>query len=283
MRIGIIGTENTHTLHYLRMLNGERRHPAMAVHALWGADAGEAENLADIHGVPMVAQTPEELADEVDAVIVTDRHGGHHRRHALPALSLGKPVFVDKPLACDVEDATAILRAARDAGAPVMSVSALRYQPDTARLRADLARVGDARQVFATGPADPDNPNGGAFFYGVHTVELALALAGGAVVEELHIQVDHESALAIGRVHGVQLVIGLVRPDATGEVPFHAQVVGPRGMASRTIDVTDAYLAPVLDRFVAMVRTGEPPLGAEEMLTSVRITAAIDEAWSACR
>lgn len=280
MRVGIIGTESNHTIHYLRMLNQEARHRGIRVEGLWGTDPKLTRELADTYQVADVVDAPDDLLGKVDAVIVADRHGDDHRPHAVPFLSAGTPVFVDKPLACSVTDAEAVIAAARSRGTPVMSLSALRYQPDTQRLGADIADIGEPRVVVATGQAAPDSPFGGAIFYGIHTVELALELAGGGCVEDIHVQSDTDSVTVTAQVNQAQVVIGLVRPAPGAKMPFCAHIVGRGGAVSGRIDVGPDYLAPVLDRFVGMLRTGEVPLTADEMLTSVRIAAAVNEVWS---
>ena len=121
MRIGIIGTENSHTDHIIDHLNVERRAGDTRVVALSGGASERNEKLRDTGQIERLVDTPTDLLGLVDAVIFTDRHGGLHREHAVPFLAEGLPVFVDKPLACTEADARAIVAAAREHDAPLTS------------------------------------------------------------------------------------------------------------------------------------------------------------------
>ncbi|WP_163570942.1 Gfo/Idh/MocA family protein [Fodinicola feengrottensis] len=167
-RIGIIGTESSHVDHMVRYFNVERNADDARVVAIAQANR-------DV-GVARVVERAEDLLGLVDAVIVADRDGRRHAAQAIPFLRAGIPTFVDKPLAANVEDAEAIIRTAVDSGTPLTSFSALRWHPDFLALPA-VRPV----SVVATGPVDPASPYAGIFFYGIHPVELALALAPGPI------------------------------------------------------------------------------------------------------
>jgi predicted dehydrogenase len=63
----------------------------------------------------------------VDLVMITT-HSHQHREPALRALAGGKKVYLDKPLAHDLEDCDAILSAEREHGEPVMLGFTRRYE-----------------------------------------------------------------------------------------------------------------------------------------------------------
>jgi hypothetical protein len=208
----------------------------------------------------------------VDAVIITDRHGGQHAAHALPLLAAGLPVLVDKPLAVTVADAEAMVRAAERHGTPLTSYSALRWLPEVRSLIGDTA----PSAVAATGPVDPDSPHGGIHFYGVHPVEMALALCQGDV-GAVQVTRTPETIIASAAVGGTAVTVTMIRPDPK-PVPFHLVVVGEDCSLSTVQPVLDDhYLYPGLDAFFAMVRSGVPPIPYDELLRSVRFLAAVPE------
>ena len=93
------------------------RHPSVRYLAVSDKDPARASNLAE--SVAANFSTGDNLEaisrPEVDAVIVsTPEHG--HAEPILQALKLGKPVFVEKPLALTLEDADEIVAAAEAAG-----------------------------------------------------------------------------------------------------------------------------------------------------------------------
>lgn len=270
MRIGLVGTESDHAEDALRMLNREGRYPGFTVAALWGAEADRARTrlLAHCHGVAEIVAEPDGMLGKVDAVIVGARDGRLHLQHALPYLEAGLPVFIDKPLACSVADAQQLLDAATATRAPVLSASALRWQADTEQLK---RTTGPFEQVAVTGSFYPDSPYGGSIFYGVHTVELALELAG-AGIEDLEVTLATADALTIaGRVGATQVEMRMIRPAEGEGTSFRAELASPAGRTGGPVNLPKDYMAPVLDRFVAMLKSGVAPLSRDQLLAPVRV------------
>ncbi len=270
MRIGIVGTESDHAEDLLRLVNQARRWSGCEVVALWGAEVDRVRTaaLASGYGVRVV-EAPGDLLGTVDAVAVLGRQAGEHAGYALPFLAAGMPVIVDKPLAAGVADAERMLKAAAASRAPLLSASALRWQPDTVQLKREIAGKAVER-IVATGTFYPDSPYGGLIFYGVHIVELALELAGP--VNEVRVVEAGETALTLaGWAGGIEVEMRMVRPQGDEGSSFHATVRTDAGEIKRPIALAPDYMAPVFDRFIAMANGGPPALSAEQMLASVRL------------
>lgn len=277
MHIGIIGTENTHVDHIVDHLNVRRLGGEARIVALSGGASERNEKLRAKGGIATLVERPEDLLGLVDAVIITDRHGGLHRRHAVPFLTEGLPVFVDKPLACSLADAEAIVAAARSYDAPLTSSSAVRWVPDTDALAAQAAELGEPQLVMTTGPADPASPYGGICFYGIHPVDVAMRLAPGEV-GEIRVERSASTVVATVQVGAARVVVNLVAPGPQGDVPFHGMVVGRHGIAADTLKLGKSYVAPGLEAFLEMTRTGRPPIDYADLLRPVKILDAISAA-----
>ncbi|MFI0717542.1 Gfo/Idh/MocA family oxidoreductase [Streptomyces sp. NPDC021224] len=277
MRIGIVGTESSHVDQFVDLLNIKGAGGGARVVALSGGASERNEVLRARGAVEHVVGGPGEMVGLVDAVVVADRDGGLHREHAVPFLAAGLPVLVDKPLARTVADAEAIVAAARAYGAPLTSYSALRLLPATDALVAEAAGLGAAQVVVASGPADPEGPYGGVFFYGIHPVDVALRLAPGPL-GDVRVERCADTVTATAVAGATRVVVNLVRPTATAQVPFHVLVVAREGVAQRTLDLGADYLLPALTAFLAMARTGRPPVPYEDLLRPVRLLQEIDAA-----
>jgi predicted dehydrogenase len=277
MRLGVVGTESSHVELVIRHLNLERRFAPWRVTAVWGADPQRTNDVAKQGGDIAVVDAPEDLREIVDAVMVADRDGAHHRAHAMPFLERGMPVLVDKPFATTVEDASAMLGAANAFRAPLLSASALRWANEVVETKAALHQLGGAEIVVATGPADPDNAYSGWHYYGVHPVEMALAMVDGEIRTTAVTRTPGSLVLSAA-VGTAQVVVNLVQPSGSSRVPFHLQVIGPEGIVSHEVPLAEDYLAPVLDRFFTLVRTGERPLTDDELRRSVQLLEAVDRA-----
>ncbi|MCX5105262.1 Gfo/Idh/MocA family oxidoreductase [Streptomyces sp. NBC_00053] len=99
MRIGIVGTDNSHVDQIVRHLNVGKAGGDARVVALGGGRGRRNDALAAVGGIAAVVDEPAALIALVDAVVVADRDGANHRQQAIPFLAAGLPVFVDKPLA----------------------------------------------------------------------------------------------------------------------------------------------------------------------------------------
>lgn len=266
MRIALVGTENSHADHIVRLLNVDRISDAQVV-ALVGDDE-KTRKLAATGGVTQVVPTSAELIGSVDALIVTGRDGAQHREHAVPFLDAGIPVWVDKPLAASTADARAILDAAARSKTLVTSYSAVRWLADSDVLAA--AEVGDLQAVTVTGPADPDSEYSGIFFYGIHVADLAQRLAPG---EPGPVEVDRVGSTIVARYRSndVLVMLQLVKPTSDGRVPFHAEIVGRTGLVSRDVQLDAEYVVPGLKVFLEMLASGRRPLDDATMLAPITV------------
>lgn len=275
MRLAIIGTENSHGDHIIDHLNVRQAAGDARVVALSGGPSPRNKALAGTGGIDRIVDEPAELLGLVDAVVITDRHGGLHRAHALPFLSAGLPVFVDKPLACTVADAQAIIDAAVAHDAPLTSSSALRWVPDTDALAAALD--GPAHAVVTSGPADPGSEHGGVFFYGIHPVDVALRLAPGAL-SAVHTHTTDSTVTATFTAGPTRVVVNLVRPAGGRQIPFHGTVITQDAVAARELTLDEHYCVPGLEAFLTMARTGRPPVDYADLLRPVQVLASVAHA-----
>lgn len=275
--VGIVGIENSHATEIVRFLNAEAADVPVRITALVAGEPERTRELAALGGIDRVVDEAAALLGTVDALIVTARDGADHRALAVPSLEAGVPVWVDKPLASGVVDADAILAAAQRGRAPVTSSSTLRWLADTAELVAEADRIGEVQAVTVTGPADPDSPYSGIFFYGIHLADLAQVLRPGTA-EDVEVQFLPAGVVARYRVGGVPVTLEFVRPEDDRQVPFRATVVGRRGIASREIPIGPGYVRPGVRAFARMLETGEPPVPASEMRAPIAVLEKVAEA-----
>lgn len=277
MRIGVVGTESSHVDHIVDYLNVQEARPGVRVVGLAGGESTRNKELCAAGGIDVVVPAVAGLLDVADALLVTARHGGTHRDLALPFLQAGRPVFVDKPFACDTADAEAMVDAAAENRTLVTSYSALRHLPDTEALAGELPTIGPARSVVATGPADHESEYGGIFFYGIHPVDVALRLAPGELGA---VRVDRvgESVIASATAGDARVTVNMIKPGPAGRVPFHALAVGSSGIAARQLRTDGNYVRYGLTAFLDMVDGTMPPLSREELLRPIALLQAVDQA-----
>jgi predicted dehydrogenase len=276
-RVGIIGIENSHTLHFLRHLNTERRFADAACTAVLRGTPERVGELTEITPLD-VLDRPEDFVGAVDAAIICSRDGALHRSQAEPLLRAGIPVLIDKPLATTTVDAQALVDLAASSGSTLMSASAVRFAPEVAQLKSAIPSLGGLAAVSVTGPADPDSPYSGIFFYGIHIVETAFELIGLPAAEfdpdSLSVLTRGAVTVATASVAGVAVTLRFVTPDDQGQNPFQAAVFGRRGNATENLTLGPDYNFPLLERFM-MAIDGRQPDGPADLVAPIRLTEQI--------
>ena len=153
--------------------------PGAELAAIAARDPGRARRLADVHGVPTVhASYDDLLADPgIDAVYVALANDAH-APCSIDALSAGKHVLCEKPLALSVAEVDAMAAAAERAGRLLVEAAWYRWHPRVRlaeRLLREYGALRDVRYVTAgfTFPGVPegnyrlDPAKGGGALYDV--------------------------------------------------------------------------------------------------------------------
>ncbi|KKB12640.1 hypothetical protein VE25_06950 [Devosia geojensis] len=240
LKLGAIGTASSHLAHFARELAGDVR----IVRAL--ALPGDPRNVPV--GIEL-REAAEGFADGLDGILVLTRDGRNHAAEALPYLAQGLPVFIDKPLACDLISAEKIVSAGR-----VASFSVLRFSPEIEELRRNGIALREIRV-----PGNSASPNAGFWFLGIHGAELACALAGRPRIESVSV----ESGVLAARLTGTSGAFDMVLDPAAKDYELRHRD------GHIILDVEIAYRegARQLERFFA----GEDVIAAADMLAPVAL------------
>lgn len=227
----------------------------------------DAPVLAEVYGIAIVDDLDAllEAVDVVDIISPTRTHPDI----ALRAISRGRHVICEKPLAATSEDAAEIVRAAADAGVRMFPAHVVRYFPEYWRIKqaADAGEIGDVTELtlsrVGAGPAGAwffDESAGGGLIRDlmIHDIDQALWLAGpvasvsaiqtpsseaGVAPREVTavVTLTHRGG-AVSRIHGGWLGSG---------TPFRTaiEVMGASGRLQHDSADTavDGYLPPAAD------------------------------------
>lgn len=278
-KIAIVGLENSHATHMIEYLNVETKRSRAEVVAVVGEESDRISELMERGGITQRVEDSSSLIGSVDALIVTNRDGALHGQHAVPFLSAGVPVWVDKPLACSTDDARTIIDEATRTGAPLTSYSPLRWVPAVDELLAKKGEIGELQALTVIGPADPDSEYGGIFFYGIHCADVAQRIAPG---EPTDIQVifTRDTVIIRYRSGEIDVTLQLVKPGDHQQVPFHCLLTGRHGVASTDIALGPGYVVPGIEKFLGMLDSGEPPVPYEEILRPIAVMEAAALAYA---
>lgn len=240
LKLGAVGAQSSHLGHFARELGGD----AQIVRVL-PIDADAAAVPAGID----VSDDTDGFAAGLDGVLILTRDGRKHKEQALPFLERGLPVFVDKPLACDLGQAEDILAAGR-----VASFSTLRFLPEVEALRANATAI---RRISV--PANGADPNAGFWFLGIHAAELACTLVGNCDVERVAFEGSALAATLRSSGGPLELVLA---PATAGYRIEHAE-----GAIDLDAGLAYTFGAHQLERFFA----GDDVLGPEQMVAPIAL------------
>ncbi len=167
--------------------------PGLELRAVADQDKDQADELGAVHGIRSVSRWQDLLADDaVDAVAIVTPPSTH-AAIARAALSAGRHVLCEKPLATDLDDAREVAALARTSGLGLVVDHVLRYNPVLAALvvlRDEL--LGPVQRfAFENDASDEHLPpghwfwdeaeSGGIFVeHGVHFFDAAHLLLGSA-------------------------------------------------------------------------------------------------------
>ena len=232
-----------------RQLEGAR------VVKVWDPQKEWAERLADVCSIPEVAETPDECADGVDAVVIVDDGSGDHCQYAITPLKNGIPTFCDKPLAMTAKRAQEIAGIAKDTGTPFMSASSLRFVPDIIALRDEIPELGDIH--LATTICGNE-----LVYYGIHALSMAYAVLGRGAVSCLNVGQPGRNVVRVRFDSGLDLVLMVGERDYM-RAGYQINVYGKQGWRTLTPNLQDLYVY-LLERFLKLVREGEVSVPIDE-------------------
>jgi UDP-N-acetylglucosamine 3-dehydrogenase len=145
VRIGLIGCGLFGESH----LQAFRAVRSAEIAAVFDTDPDRARRIAEEFSIPRVCQSMEDICslpglDAIDVVTPEETH----LEPVLAAIRAGKHVFVEKPLATDLDDCSRMIEAASAAGGYLMVGQILRFETKYAMLKDEVAR-GSLGQVVS--------------------------------------------------------------------------------------------------------------------------------------
>jgi len=279
IRVALIGLDTSHTIEFARRMQApdcslEQRVAGMkAVTCLRfetpfqnkeGLDKRQAQ--LEEWGVRVTTDFNEAVA-HCDAIMLEINDPAYHLEYFTKCADLGKPIFVDKPLADTLENGQKIIQLARAKNVRMFSSSSLRFVP---QLIEAVRAIPEPNYVTVYGPLGKAPSGSSIVWYGVHAFEMLERAMG-------------RGALAV-----------TTRPDSAGAVAIVDYPNGNRGVVELnegswsyggclrtkdkavpfTVNMGRAY-SDQLELVAKFFRGDDPPVEAEDTL---EVMALLDAA-----
>ncbi len=176
-KIVMLGCENSHVNTFLSIMKeNPHKYGDIDVIGVYSEDTAAMQQVCQAFGVPAM-RSYDEAVGKADGVVVTARHGGKHYLYAKPYIQSGVPMFIDKPITVDEQEALEFMRLCRDAGVRLTGGSCCKYAREIADIKAQVPQ-NEIRGGLVRAPINMDNPYGGFFFYSQHLIEMLGELFG---------------------------------------------------------------------------------------------------------
>ncbi len=269
LRVALIGLDTSHSIEFARRMQAPDCPPVQRVAGMRAVaclrfdtpfqDRGgldQRQKQLEAWGVRVGTLFDDAVAD-CDAVMIEINDPALHVEYFDRCARLGKPLFLDKPLADTVAAGRRILETARAAGTRFFSASSLRF---VSELEEACGRVPRPERASMYGPLGKAPAGSSIVWYGVHAFEmLERAMGPGA-----------KSVRALGDGGAVAIVDYGGQRRGVVELTQGAYAYGGSLRAQRegtvfAVDMANAY-SGLLRRIEAFFRGSEAPVEHQETL-----------------
>lgn len=278
LQLGVVGIDSSHLSEFSRRINTLRREgkTRCQVTQMWTDGRHDMPEIevekwrmaAEGHGV-VACENIDDMLDAVDGVLVLTVNGHRHLEHATPSLKRGLPTYIDKPLTCDLKQATAIAALAKKHGARCYSASSLRFATEVAEAANDKS-LGQVVAIDAYGPGELNESMAGLFFYGVHTIEMVDALWGGGVSRVRCSSTPDRDLVGLEYHDGRAAQL---RMERVGAYDFGATLHGKDGIRSFKVDFDGVY-DRLIDGMTKFFEGGDPPASLDRIVENIAVMEA---------
>ncbi len=229
---------------------------------IWTDDPADAKKVAKASKIPNIVENPEDVIGQVDAVIIATDKGNEHVWRAKPFVEAGLPVFIDKPMADNVEDLKIFCKWVKE-GARIMSSSSLRYTKEYLPYFMSTNELGELRYINMTMMKSWER-------YGIHALEPVYRITGPGYVSVQNTGDKDHNIIHLKHKNGIDVNLAVIYDMAGSDL----KLVGTKD--SVTVPDKDSYtpFKTQLVEFIKFAEGAEPNFPFEETIELMEIIIA---------
>ena len=283
-KIAIVGCENSHADLFLQFINENYKFRDIEVAGVFSEEIAEAEKLNKKYGVK-VMKTYDELVGQVDGLINTARHGDNHYKFCKPYLKDGIPMFIDKPVTINEDEAVEFMKEAKANGCKITGGSCVKHETAVQKIKWDVQKNVDGKTHggIVRAPLSSNNEYGGFFFYVQHLIESTLEAFGRYPKSVVTFKTGGE-----GFKEGDDLTIVLRYPEynitaLAGEFVWNYHIARYSDNTVKGYDMEIGYENPCFfkefDEFYDLVKGADQRISYEDFIAPVFVMNAVKRSF----
>lgn len=281
IRVGMIGLDTSHCGAFTKVLNDPNAKPDVAgckvicaypfgSHDIASSARRIPQYTADMKAMGVeITESIEALLSQVDVVLLETNDGRLHLEQFLACAKAGKPVFIDKPVAAQLDEVIAIFEIAKRYEVPMFSSSSLRFAEGLQEC-VD-GRLGRILGCDAYSPCSLEKTHSDLFWYGIHGVEILFTAMGTGCETVQRTSTQNFDVVTGTWANGR---IGTFRGIRSGKSGYGGTAYGEKGI--RSIGGYSGY-RPLVVEIVTFFKTGKSPVRPEETTQLYAFMAAAAE------
>lgn len=215
------------------------------VSAIWTQSVELSKQIAAASKIEEVYKERREMIGKVDAILLARDDAENHIAHGREFLESGLPVFIDKPLALNLEDLASIYELEQYPG-QIFTCSALRFSEDMRLSETDRESLGKILSIDAKVPKSWSK-------YAIHAIEPFLQildkedqiLSSTVRVEKVG---DSESTEVLA--HWDSGIVSTIRATGLSSTPIEIQIIGSSGRKKMVFTDTFNSFKKSLETFI---------------------------------
>ena len=275
-KIGLVGLCTSHPECWVPVMRDLTNEGLVDIDVVAAWDSGEtrpegfAKTFAKDFNIPYTPETLEEMLPLVDGVIVHTTNWDKHLEQARIFVEAGKAVYLDKPVAGNLEEINQILDWIKQ-GKRVTGGSVLRFCREVIACRDEVAAMGE---TIYTGYSciGVDDYN-----YGIHGYATLIAAMGPEVLSVQYIGSSNQKQILIKFSNGR---VGILTVGKTKWLPFNLTATTGSKVHQVAVDNMQLYramLEKVMPYFTG--KTDEVPLEATSLVMPELTALAAKQSW----
>ena len=235
---------------------------SMKVTHLWSQDCITSQKIAKTTFIPNILKNYQDMIGHVDGILLARDDAENHLNFAKPFLQAGLPVFIDKPLAYNVEEAKRIFSLQKRED-QIFSCSAFKYALEVESLKSRLQDIGKIKLIKATVPKDWKK-------YSIHAINPLFSLFPNlsSITKNVVWKSQDRVTLIAELADGIELQI-----QSLGDciIPVSLDIFGEYG--NKNILIKDTFYAfkKSLMKFEECILTKKSDTKLEELIKIIKL------------